>query len=99
MYKRQIRDGYYEKPQSKAVIGLSKAVEEALGVKPILKLMWGGTDGYYTHVFSGIPSPAFGAGVKGMAHAPDEYVTIENLVMATKVYAVLPLIYDRTIQG
>ena len=55
-----IRDGYYEKPQSKAVIGLSKAVEEALGVKPILKLMWGGTDGYYTHVFSGIPSPAFG---------------------------------------
>ena len=86
--------GYYESPSSKAVETLSRAVEEALGVKPTLKLMWGGTDGYYTHVVSGIPSPAFGAGVKGMAHAPDEYVTIENLVMTAKVYALLPLIYD-----
>ncbi|RLG97680.1 hypothetical protein DRO28_03810 [Candidatus Bathyarchaeota archaeon] len=88
-----VMEGYYESLSSKAVETLSRAVEEALGVKPTLKLMWGGTDGCYTHVVSGIPSPAFGAGVKGMAHAPDEYVTIENLVMTTKVYALLPLIY------
>lgn len=89
----RIMKGYYENPDSKAVRTLSQAVEKALGVKPTLKLMWGGTDGYYTHVVSGIPSPAFGAGVKGMAHAPDEYVTVENLVMTAKVYAILPLVY------
>jgi len=86
-------EGYYEPPDSPAVERMVEAVRLAVGVKPRLKILTGGTDGIFVRQISGIPSVGFGAGVRGTAHSPNEYVTIENLIMAAKTYAVFPLIW------
>ncbi|MEM2926578.1 MAG: ArgE/DapE family deacylase [Candidatus Bathyarchaeia archaeon] len=86
--------GYYEKPDLVYVDSLKRAVELATGRTPILKIITGGTDGIFTRKIAGIPSLGFGAGLPGMAHAKDEYVTVESMVMAAKVYAIYPVIFD-----
>jgi succinyl-diaminopimelate desuccinylase len=86
--------GYYERPDSGYVDSLKRAVELATGKTPILKILTGGTDGIFTRKIAGIPSLGFGAGLPGMAHSKDEYVTVESLVMAAKVYAIYPVIFQ-----
>ncbi|MBW3592152.1 MAG: ArgE/DapE family deacylase [Actinobacteria bacterium] len=44
-------------------------------------------DGALLTRFAGTPSPGFGPGDLGRAHAPDEWVGIDELVLASRVYA------------
>jgi acetylornithine deacetylase len=44
-------------------------------------------DGALLTRFAGTPSPAFGPGDLARAHAPDEWVGIDELVLAAKLYA------------
>jgi succinyl-diaminopimelate desuccinylase len=84
--------GYYENPESKPVKQLVKAVEISAGRKPALKILMGGND--CTRIKSAkLPTICigFGAGDEGIAHLTNEYVTIVNLIMTAKVYAIFPL--------
>lgn len=85
--------GYYESWDSPFANSLAKAVKTAVGTKPQPKILLGATDGIHVNRTLGIPCLGFGAGIEKLAHAPNEYVTIENLVMAAKVYAVLGVTY------
>ena len=87
------KEGYYEEPSSHAVGEVSRAVEAAITLRPILKILTGGTDAAPLKTHVNIPCVGFGVGLQGMAHVHNEHVTSENLVIGTKVYAVFPLLY------
>ncbi|MCD6470407.1 M20/M25/M40 family metallo-hydrolase [Candidatus Bathyarchaeota archaeon] len=84
--------GYYERWDSGFALSLRKAVEVATGRKPKAKMLMGATDAIPIKRGLGVPCLGFGAGIEELAHAPNEYVTVNGLVAATKVYAILPLI-------
>jgi acetylornithine deacetylase len=44
-------------------------------------------DGALLTRLAGVPSPAFGAGDLGRAHAPDEWVGVDELVLGARAYA------------
>jgi len=44
-------------------------------------------DGALLTLFADTPSPAFGPGDLTRAHAPDEWVGIDELVLASRLYA------------
>ena len=92
-YEFQIGTGYYESPKSVFVEQLSDVVNKITKERPNLKILTGGTDAISLKNFQGIPCLGFGSGLEGQAHTPNEHVSIENLVIATKVYALFPLLY------
>ncbi len=87
--------GYYESPEHPFVKQMSAAVARVTGETARLKVLTGGTDGVSLHHIAGIPCVGFGAGLPELAHGPNEYVTIANLVRAAKIYAAAPLMYQR----
>ncbi len=88
-----VEDGYYERWDIPFAESLKKAVRLTVGREPLPRIVMGSTDAILVKKGSDIPCLGFGAGDEGLAHAPNEYVTIENLVMAAQVYAVLPLVF------
>lgn len=73
---------------------LLTASERILGRRPPLGGIAGGTDAYYLHGQGGIPTvPAFGPGLLPLAHGPNEYVDVESVVQASKIYAMAALDY------
>jgi len=84
--------GYYEQWDSGFALSLRKAMEIATGRKPKAKMLMGATDAIPIKRGLDVPCLGFGAGIEELAHAPNEYVTVNGLVAATKVYAILPLI-------
>jgi succinyl-diaminopimelate desuccinylase len=85
--------GYYEPPGSAPVASLSEAVRLVTGVKPALTIAPWGTDAVSVKRFLGVPCLIFGPMVESQLHSPDEYVPVENLVTAAKVYATYPYVY------
>ncbi len=65
--------------------------------------MWGGvpgaTDGTILWRDGGIPNVVYGPGGKWIAHQPDEYVEVEDIVRKAKVYAVAALHFLRAEAG
>lgn len=53
----------------------------------------GATDAVPVKKVLGIPCLGFEAGIEELAQAPNEYVTINGLLVTAKVYSILPLIY------
>ena len=52
------------------------------------------TDAYWFHSYAGIPSiPAFGPGLLTLAHRPNEYVSTEGIIQASRIYALAALDY------
>ncbi len=86
--------GYHESPDSPFANQLAETLEKATGKKPVFKILTGGTDAVSIKQFTGIPCLGYGTSLTGMAHQPDEYVTVENLVLGIKVYAGFPLAYE-----
>ncbi len=82
-------------PESSLVKGIQEAATYVQGFKPKLTVCTGGLDlHYYTNKFK-VPTVAYGPGIPGVAHAPDEYVVIDDLFTATKIYALLGFILSR----
>ena len=79
--------GFYESPNSNFMKQLSSTIRKATGKKPGVKILTGGTDGVSTSKIAGIPSLGYGTIITGQAHQPNEYVTVEALVLGVKVYA------------
>ncbi|MFN3804306.1 MAG: M20 family metallopeptidase [Pyrobaculum sp.] len=64
---------------------LSSAVERVLGRRPRRTVCIGGLDARF-FVRAGIPAVTYGPGPIGMAHAPDEYVEIRQVINVAEVY-------------
>jgi len=73
-------------PNHPFVETLAKSIEEVVGVKPRRTVCMGGLDTRYFQV-KGIPSATYGPGLSSLAHAPDEYVELDHVVAAAKVYS------------
>ena len=91
---RELNPGYYENPESEPVKKLVKVVELTTGLTPALKIMTGGNDCMWIKR-AGIKMPCigFGAGDEGLLHLTNEYVSIVNLIIVTKVYSVFPIYF------
>jgi len=85
--------GYHEPPRSAFADQLAETLRRLTGKTPVFKILTGGTDAVSVKRFTGIPCLGYGTSLTGMAHQPDEHVTVENLVLGIKVYAGFPLIY------
>jgi len=85
--------GYYESPDTPFARQLSETIHKVTGRVPSFKILTGGTDAVSIKHFTGIPCLGYGTGLTGMAHQPNEHISIDNLVLGVKVYSAFPLIY------
>ena len=85
--------GFYEPTDTLFANQLVKTIKKATGKKPGFKILTGGTDGISTSKIAGIPSLGYGTSISGVAHQPNEYITVDNLVLGVKIFGAFPLIY------
>lgn len=85
--------GYYESSDTPFAHQFAKAIQKVTGHKPIFKILTGGTDAISVKRYTGIPCLGYGNSMMGQAHQPNEYNSIDNLILGIKVYSVFPLIY------
>jgi acetylornithine deacetylase/succinyl-diaminopimelate desuccinylase family protein len=70
------------------VRSLARAAKRVLGTAPPFSALPGTTDAAYFQGTGRIPTvPAFGPGLLPIAHGPNEYVGVEAIVQASKIYA------------
>ena len=83
----EMKDEYYNMAevieQDMQSIELAKSAMEAIGIKPIIEPIRGGTDGSKIS-FMGLPTPNIFAGGENM-HGRYEFVAVESMVKATQV--------------
>lgn len=71
-----------------------KATETVLGFKPELIGYAATTDAHFFSEEMGIPTiSAFGPGLIHLAHAPDEYIEVEDVISAAKIFALTAINY------
>ncbi len=75
------------------VLAIDRAYREITGKEPIYNGVPGATDGTYLHSLKGIPVIVTGAGNRLIPHQGDEYVEIEELFEASKIYALTALLF------
>jgi acetylornithine deacetylase/succinyl-diaminopimelate desuccinylase family protein len=75
-------------PNEPAVKSLARAYSLVVGKPPETGTLSYGTDGAFIHQKTKIPVVIFGPGNIRQAHGPDEYVEVEQIFTAAKVYAV-----------
>lgn len=85
--------GYYESPDSLFAHQLVETIGKVTGKEPIFKILTGGTDAISIKNYAGIPCLGYGTSLIGMAHQPDEYITVDNLVLGVKIYSGFTLLY------
>ncbi|MEM1582468.1 MAG: M20 family metallopeptidase [Candidatus Bathyarchaeia archaeon] len=88
-----LEGGYYERWDSNFAVSVRKAVKTVTNIEPQPKILLGATDAIPVKKALGVPCLGFGAGIEELAHAPNEYVTVDGLMSAAKVYAILPLLF------
>ena len=71
----------YTDPNSAIVQYISEGVRRVIGVRPRLKIETGATDGRYLRR-KGVPTAVYGPGEPSLAHAYDEYVRVDDLLVA-----------------
>ena len=83
----EMKDQYYNMAevieQDMQSVELAKSAMEAIGIKPIIEPIRGGTDGSKIS-FMGLPTPNIFAGGENM-HGRYEFVAVESMVKATQV--------------
>lgn len=85
--------GFYEDPNTNFAKAFSRTIKKVTGKRPSMKILTGGTDGISTSKIAGIPSLGYGTSISGVAHQPNEYITVENLVLGIKIYGAFPYFY------
>jgi acetylornithine deacetylase/succinyl-diaminopimelate desuccinylase-like protein len=79
-------------PDSPIVAALIEVSEEVLGFLPEFGIFPAWTDSLSFQGLGGIPTvPAFGPGLLGAAHKPNEYVPLDSILAASKIYALCAL--------
>ena len=74
-------------PEHPLVAAAQAAAREVLGSAPPLSVFPGATDALW-YESCGIPTiPSFGPGILTCSHGPDEYVSIESVHQAARIYA------------
>ena len=73
-------------PSSEVVTKLREVAREVLGYEPKLFVNSGRYDSVY-YVAKGVPAVIYGPGATGVAHAPDEYVPVEEVVKFVEIYS------------
>ena len=84
--------GYFAEPSEipvdhDIVKSLKSAYEAALGVQPSISGRTGAADIRFLNKYAHTPTVIFGPGPTDQMHATNEYVRIDDLIAATKVYA------------
>lgn len=84
-----------EIPSDAPIIQASlRACDLVLGKRPQLAGFPGGSDAAIFARQAGIPTvPAFGPGLLPLAHNPNEYISVESILQAAKIYAITALLY------
>jgi acetylornithine deacetylase/succinyl-diaminopimelate desuccinylase-like protein len=87
------RAGYHESPNSSFALQFTRVIRKITGKDVNMKILQGGTDGISTSKIAEIPSLGYGTSLTGLAHQPDERITIENLILGVKIFTAFPLFY------
>ncbi|MBU8909016.1 peptidase [Desertibacillus haloalkaliphilus] len=66
---------------------LTEKYEDVVGKKPTIEASPWGTDGGLLTQVGKVPSVVFGPGVTEMAHYPNEYIEIENILQVAEIIA------------
>jgi len=67
---------------------LARASEKVLGFRPAFSIYPAGTDSSKFQLEAGIPTvPAYGPGMISVAHGPNEWVGVESIIQASKIYS------------
>jgi len=74
-------------PQDPLVKALARAYPHALGTPPRYGGVPGATDGTFLHALAGVPVVTVGPGGRTVPHQRDEFVGVEDVVRAAKLYA------------
>jgi len=77
---------YYCRPEEEVVKVLQEARREVIGEEGKFGAWRFGVDGSFIHR-AGIPCAGFGPGNEDLAHTPEDYVPVDDLIGAAKVYA------------
>jgi len=77
------------------VQAVSKAYRSVTGEEPIYNGVPGATDGTFLSAWAGIPIITIGAGKRMIPHQKDEWVSVEDLCLTAKIYAVSALEFLR----
>jgi acetylornithine deacetylase len=75
-----------EIPPGEAIVATARDVARELGLEGRLEGIDTTYDGALLTRLAGVPSPAFGPGDLGRAHAPDEWIAIEELRQGARAY-------------
>jgi succinyl-diaminopimelate desuccinylase len=70
------------------VQAVSKAIRSVTGEEPVYGGVPGATDGTFLSAWAGIPIVTIGAGKWMIPHQKDEWVSVEDLELTAKIYAV-----------
>jgi len=82
--------GAVEIERDHPVVGACRdAVKTVMDIDPLIEGAPFGTDGVYFKGYLGIPTiPSFGPGLIKLAHGPNEYVGVDDLVNSVKIFAI-----------
>ncbi len=78
-------------PDELVVQAVSRAIRSLTGQEPIYDGVPGATDGTFLSAWSGIPIVTLGAGKRTIPHQKDEWVSVDDLLLTAKIYAVSAL--------
>jgi len=80
-------------PDAPVASAVASAVRWATGKEPKYGGVPGATDGTFLHAWAGIPIVTIGPGNRFIPHQVDEYVDVEDLMEAARIYAAAALIF------
>ena len=78
-------------PEEAIVQAVSRAIRHVTGKEPVYAGVPGATDGTFLSSWSGIPIVTLGAGKWTIPHQKDEWVSVDDLCLTAKIYAVSAL--------